>query len=46
MVGKAGVNITVTMQSVLGGLICEPDVAQESISETEDIQLQTSRANG
>lgn len=33
------------MKNTLGSLLCEPGVAQESISETEDMKIHTSRAN-
>lgn len=33
------------MKNILGGLICELDVAQESISETEDMKMRISGAN-
>lgn len=33
------------MKNTLGGLLCELSVAQESISETEDMKIDTSRAN-
>lgn len=33
------------IKNILGGLICELDVSQECISDTEDVKMQTSRAN-